>query len=198
MLVCINRTASAWPVIRREGHFCVNSFAARHQHIADRFAGGDASRARPLPKALAGGQFPSGALGLEDALAVIDCTVEEIIERHSHGIVIGAVRGIHVGAAAKLIYGHGALSRPRLDLTDSELSDFPMNQRSPASQPAPTQTLSFDLSPNAHRIASDEEALAVARAARRRIRREAARARPRAASCPPRSSTASPVRACGG
>ena len=108
MLVCINRTASAWPVIRREGHFCVNILPARHQHIAERFAGGDAVKGAERYQGARWRQFPSGALGLEDALAVIDCTVEEIIERHSHGIVIGAVRSIHVGAGGEaLIYGHG-------------------------------------------------------------------------------------------
>ena len=53
-------------------------------------------------------QFATGAWGLEDALAVIDCAVEEIIERHSHGIIIGAVRRVHVGGGDQaLIYGHG-------------------------------------------------------------------------------------------
>jgi hypothetical protein len=39
MLVCVNRNASAWPVIQRERHYCVTILDARHQHIADRFVG---------------------------------------------------------------------------------------------------------------------------------------------------------------
>ena len=39
MIVCVNREASAWPVIHREGHFCVNVLGARHRAVADRFAG---------------------------------------------------------------------------------------------------------------------------------------------------------------
>ena len=39
MLVCVNRNASAWSVIQRERHYCVNILDARHQHVADRFAG---------------------------------------------------------------------------------------------------------------------------------------------------------------
>ena len=46
--------------------------------------------------------------GLEDALAVIDCRVEEIIGRYSHGIIIGAVQSVHLGGGAEaLVYGHG-------------------------------------------------------------------------------------------
>ena len=49
-----------------------------------------------------------GAWGLEDALAVVDCAVEEIIERHSHGIIIGAVKWVHLGGGSEaLVYGHG-------------------------------------------------------------------------------------------
>ena len=116
MLVCVNRNASAWPVIRREGHYCVNLLGARHQHIADRFAGRGGIQGADRYEGARWRQFPSGAFGLEDALAVIDCTVEEIIERHSHGIVIGEVRSIHVGAAGEaLIYGHGRYRAARLD-----------------------------------------------------------------------------------
>jgi flavin reductase (DIM6/NTAB) family NADH-FMN oxidoreductase RutF len=39
MVVCINRDASAWPVIQRERHYCVNILDSRHQDLADRFAG---------------------------------------------------------------------------------------------------------------------------------------------------------------
>jgi 3-hydroxy-9,10-secoandrosta-1,3,5(10)-triene-9,17-dione monooxygenase reductase component len=39
MLVCVNRDASAWPVIQRERHYCVNILDSRHQDLADRFAG---------------------------------------------------------------------------------------------------------------------------------------------------------------
>ena len=56
-------------------------------------------------------QFVTGAWGLEDALAVVDCAVEEIIERHSHGIMIGAVKWVHLGGGREaLVYGHGSYS----------------------------------------------------------------------------------------
>jgi flavin reductase (DIM6/NTAB) family NADH-FMN oxidoreductase RutF len=108
MLVCVNRNASTWPVIQREGHFCVNILDARHQHIADRFTGRDGVKGPDRYEGARWRQFATGAWGLEDALAIVDCAVEEILERHSHGIIIGAVQAIHIGAGGEaLVYGHG-------------------------------------------------------------------------------------------
>jgi flavin reductase (DIM6/NTAB) family NADH-FMN oxidoreductase RutF len=45
---------------------------------------------------------------LVGALAAIDCEVEEIIERHSHAIIIGRVLDIAVSSRhAALAYWHG-------------------------------------------------------------------------------------------
>ena len=47
---------------------------------------------------------------------MIDCAVEEIIERHSHGIIIGAVRAIHVGGGGEaFVYGQGRYRTLTLD-----------------------------------------------------------------------------------
>lgn len=109
MLVCVNRNASAWPIIRRERHYCVNVLDARHQHIADRFAGRGGVKGAARYEGARWRRFATGAWGLDDALAVVDCTVEEIIERHSHGIIIGAVKWVHLGGGGEaLVYGHGS------------------------------------------------------------------------------------------
>jgi 3-hydroxy-9,10-secoandrosta-1,3,5(10)-triene-9,17-dione monooxygenase reductase component len=111
MLVCVNRNASAWPVIQRERHYCVNILDSRHQHVADRFAGRGGVKGGARYEGAQWRQFVTGAWGLEDALAVVDCAVEEIIERHSHGIMIGAVKWVHLGGGGEaLIYGHGSYS----------------------------------------------------------------------------------------
>ena len=107
MLVCVNRDASAWPVIQRERHYCVNILDPRHQDLADRFAGRSGVNGAARYE---GARWPirHRRVGLEDALAVIDCAVEEIIERHSHGIIIGAVKWVHLGGGSEaLVYGHG-------------------------------------------------------------------------------------------
>jgi 3-hydroxy-9,10-secoandrosta-1,3,5(10)-triene-9,17-dione monooxygenase reductase component len=116
MLVCVNRNASTWPVIQRERHFCVNILDARHRHVADRFTGRDGVKGDDRYEGARWRQFATGAWGLEDALAIVDCAVEEILERHSHGIVIGAVQAIHIGAGGEaLVYGHGRYRTLSLD-----------------------------------------------------------------------------------
>jgi flavin reductase (DIM6/NTAB) family NADH-FMN oxidoreductase RutF len=108
MMISVNRGASAWPIINRERHFAVNILGAQHQHVADRFAGRGGVKGVQRYEGARWRALGSGASGLEDALAVIDCAVEEIIERHSHGIVIGVVRSVHLGEGAEaLVYGHG-------------------------------------------------------------------------------------------
>ena len=105
MIVCVGRNASALPVIARRRHFCVNVLAAEHETIARRFAGGATGAAR-----YDGAEWRprlTGALALEGALAAIDCEVEEMIERHSHVIVIGAVRSVAVRHGSPLVYHQG-------------------------------------------------------------------------------------------
>jgi 3-hydroxy-9,10-secoandrosta-1,3,5(10)-triene-9,17-dione monooxygenase reductase component len=116
MLVCVNRVASAWPVIQRDRCFCVNILDARHQHVADRFTGRDGVKGADRYRGARWRQFFTGAFGLGDALAVIDCAVEEVIERHSHAIIIGAVHAIHLGDGGEaLVYGHGRYRTLSLD-----------------------------------------------------------------------------------
>lgn len=107
MIVCVNRDASALPIMQLRRHFCVNVLGARHRDVADRFAGrggvkGVARYAQADWSALA-----TGALALEGALASVDCEIEEFVERHSHVIVIGAVKALRVRPGQPLIYGQG-------------------------------------------------------------------------------------------
>lgn len=107
MIVNINRTSSTFPVIRRHGHFCVNILSDAHRLVADRFAGvgGVKGEARYAGADWVAGR--SGAPMLVGALAAIDCEVEEIIERHSHGIILGRVLAITIGDGGSLVYRNG-------------------------------------------------------------------------------------------
>ena len=109
MLVTVNRTSSSWPVIARRLHFCVNVLHADQADVAARFAGVDGVKGAARYDGADWVPMGSGALGLVGALAVIDCVVEEIIERHSHAIVLGAVRDVRgdLGDGTGLVYGHG-------------------------------------------------------------------------------------------
>jgi len=108
VIVCINKASSTFPVLVDQKQFGANILADHQQHIAERFAGkGGVSG----PQRYVNGnwhQLASGVFILSDALASFDCVVEDMIERHSHAIVIGRVRSICVcERGASLAYWRG-------------------------------------------------------------------------------------------
>ena len=110
MLICVNRSASAWPVLQAERHFAVNILAHHHEDVAGRFAGRGGAKGADRYVGSDWLRLGSGAYGLKDALAVIECEIEEILERHSHGIIIGAVRSVQFGGEPDrggLVYAQG-------------------------------------------------------------------------------------------
>ena len=108
LIVSINRDASSFPLIRRYGAFGVNILAADQLDIAERFAGKGGLKGADR---FAGARWVTAVSGvplLVGALSAVDCEVEEIIERHSHGIIIGRVRDVRNSTRnAALAYWHG-------------------------------------------------------------------------------------------
>jgi flavin reductase (DIM6/NTAB) family NADH-FMN oxidoreductase RutF len=108
LIVSINRESSSWPILKRQGFFGVNILAADQLDVAERFTGKGGLKGADR---FAGAQWNkriSGVPLLVGALAAIDCEVEEIVERHSHAIVIGRVLDIQSsGHTAALAYWQG-------------------------------------------------------------------------------------------
>ena len=108
LIVSVNRSASSWPLLQRYSAFGVNILAADQIDIAERFAGKDGLKGAAR---FAGAEWTTRASGvplLVGALAAIDCEIEEIIERHSHAILIGRVRDLQVSSrTAALAYWQG-------------------------------------------------------------------------------------------
>ena len=108
LIVSINREASSWPLLERNGFFGVNILNADQVDVAERFAGKGGLKGAAR---CAGAQWFTGASGvplLEGALAAIDCEVEGIVERHSHAIVIGRVLDMRLSSrTAALAYWQG-------------------------------------------------------------------------------------------
>lgn len=114
MLVAVDLTASTLPVLATSGCFAVNIPSARQLDVAERFAGRGGLKGTARYEGAEWSRLGSGTWGLVSALAVIDCRVEEIIERHSHAIVLGAVEAVHLGEdseAEPLVYAAGAFAR---------------------------------------------------------------------------------------
>lgn len=108
LIVSVNRAASSWPLIRRYGFLGVNILNADQLDIAERFAGKDGLMGADR---FAGAEWFTRASGvplLADALAAIDCEVEEVVEHHSHVIVIGRVLDLQLSTLrAALAYWQG-------------------------------------------------------------------------------------------
>lgn len=108
LIVSINREASSWPLIRRHGSFGVNILNADQLDIAERFTGKGGLKGAAR---FAGADWFTRASGvplLSGALAAVDCEVEEVIERHSHAILIGRVLDLQLSPRrAALAYWQG-------------------------------------------------------------------------------------------
>ncbi|UTY60875.1 flavin reductase family protein [Massilia sp. erpn] len=90
VLVCLNHGSSTLKAMRANGAFGVSQLSANHHEVAKVFS--DA-------KLYGAARFEwgdwrnliTGSPLLSDALAVIDCQLEDVIERHTHAIIIGRV-----------------------------------------------------------------------------------------------------------
>lgn len=107
IIVNINRTASVWPAISRHNHFCLNILSDEQHAIADRFAGKGGLKGIARYADAEWYELESGALALAGALASVDCAVEDVIERHTHAIVIGRALKIVNGSGRPLVYHDG-------------------------------------------------------------------------------------------
>jgi len=108
LVVSINRASSSWPLLKRHGFFGVNILTADQLDIAERFTGKGGLKGA---ERFAGAEWTAGGSGvplLVGALAAIDCEAEDIIERHSHAVVIGRVRDLRLSSrTAALAYWQG-------------------------------------------------------------------------------------------
>jgi flavin reductase (DIM6/NTAB) family NADH-FMN oxidoreductase RutF len=108
LIVSVNRESSSWPLLKRQGVFGVNILTSDQIDIAERFAGRGGLKGIDR---FVGAEWITRASGvplLVGALAAFDCEVEDIVERHSHAIVIGRVSDLNSSArTAALAYWQG-------------------------------------------------------------------------------------------
>jgi flavin reductase (DIM6/NTAB) family NADH-FMN oxidoreductase RutF len=124
LIVAINREASSLPLLRRFGAFGVNILSGDQLDIAERFTGKDGRKGAERFTGCSWTAGPSGVPLLRGALVAIGCEVDEIIERHSHAIVLGRV--VHLatsGASAALAYWRGDYVAIERDSDLSRIAD---------------------------------------------------------------------------
>ncbi|MCK1621680.1 flavin reductase family protein [Bradyrhizobium sp. 160] len=99
LLVNINRQASSFSLIARHRTFGANILGADQRDIAERFSNGR-FKGKERFDGFSWTRGVSGVPLLGEALAALECEVDEIIERYSHGIVVG--RLVDVGLSQRL------------------------------------------------------------------------------------------------
>jgi flavin reductase (DIM6/NTAB) family NADH-FMN oxidoreductase RutF len=121
LIVCVNRAASLYAQLGTGDLFGVNVLGAQHAEIADRFAGRAGLAGAERFREGRWSTFADGASLLDDALAAFVCETDEVIERHTHAILIGRVRLARPQAqGGALLYWRGVYDQ--IGWSDEEVS----------------------------------------------------------------------------
>lgn len=109
LIVSLSRSSSTLAGLRESGFFSANVLAARHEFLADRFSGRSGHQGAKRFEDHRWTLGASGAPILIDALVSFDCLVDEVLDRHSHALVLGSVVGTAEGPdEPALIHWRGA------------------------------------------------------------------------------------------
>jgi flavin reductase (DIM6/NTAB) family NADH-FMN oxidoreductase RutF len=96
LIVCIGRTSSSWRSLTRVRFFGVNFLRESDSQIASRFAGFNGVKGSDRYLGAEWITLPSGVLVLENALASLECVVEEFLDRYDHSIILGRIQSIRL------------------------------------------------------------------------------------------------------
>lgn len=102
VLVSVSRKAHLHPLVARAGAFTVSFLGAHQAAVSNHFAG------RPDPTLdLSWRRTEPGAPVLADALATLDCTLEQAIDAGDHTLYVGRVRALDAVDGDPLTYFRG-------------------------------------------------------------------------------------------
>jgi flavin reductase (DIM6/NTAB) family NADH-FMN oxidoreductase RutF len=101
MMVSVDQRTSALATIRNAGHFAINYLRREQEELAAIFGGKRDLKGADRFVAGTWAAFVTGAPALGDAVGVLDCMVEEIIERDGTAIVIGRLVGHRAASDAQ-------------------------------------------------------------------------------------------------
>jgi len=109
LLVCVNKSTWLGAEIERSGAFSVNLLSQEQQHVGLAFAGVTGHKGEDR---FVAGDWRTGGTGapiLGSTVASFECTVDQVIDRSTHLIVIGLVQDIHESGQADqgLVYADG-------------------------------------------------------------------------------------------
>lgn len=117
IIFCISRASSSWSILKQSRTFGVNILGPDHLGIAERFSGRNGEKGHERYAGATWSELLTGTPILADAIAALDCTVEELIERHSSAIVLGRVQSIKIrplsNVTSPLMYWRGTYTTTR-------------------------------------------------------------------------------------
>jgi flavin reductase (DIM6/NTAB) family NADH-FMN oxidoreductase RutF/DNA-binding FadR family transcriptional regulator len=112
LLVCLHSASGTQDAVARSGRFAVNILAEHQGHLAERFA-----RSGPAAEKFDGVAVRSGHGGvplLEDALAVVECQVSEVVDGGTHRVFLANVVQAEAGEGSPLAYFRGKFGKLEL------------------------------------------------------------------------------------
>lgn len=102
------KTSTTWPLVQRSGRFCVNVLTWEQEHLCRQMA-------RPSDQKFNDVAWRRSGLGspiIDDAVAWIDCEIQDVVDAGDHLIVIGAVRALDLEQdALPLVFFRGGYGR---------------------------------------------------------------------------------------
>jgi len=103
LLVCLNRSASVYPVFKENMQLCVNTLSAGHESLSALFGG-----KTPMAERFIAADWTTQITGspiLSGALASFDCIVSQIVSVGTHDILVCETRALVYGdSRSGLIY----------------------------------------------------------------------------------------------
>ncbi len=107
VLICIEKSASAYQALTSSTGFVVNILSAGQEQIARRFAIVDIDRFEGVGYS----RSQNGFAVLDDALGLIECTTIAQHDAGDHTIIVGEVEAAHAGTGTPLLYYRGGYAQ---------------------------------------------------------------------------------------
>ena len=108
ILICIEKSASAWRTLTTTGEFVVNILSAEQEQLARRFAIEEIDRFDGVGYS----RTQNGIVILDDVVAVIECKRTTLYDGGDHTIILGSVEATRVSNEKKpLLYYRGGYAQ---------------------------------------------------------------------------------------
>ncbi|RKK02280.1 flavin reductase [Pseudoroseomonas wenyumeiae] len=109
ILVCINRNSDNNAIIKKNGVLCVNVLSAGQQEVSDVFAGATGCTTEERFRTGIWEAMETGSPVLVDAAVVLDCVVDEVLEKGTHSVFFAHIVALRVSepGSALMYWGRG-------------------------------------------------------------------------------------------